>query len=353
MTGTNSAYTRELTEEHARAYAAGVAQAEAAQQAEYAANQLDKLAAARDQFNNIASQASAAKAVDVGYGPGVPPAPGYGSKDVIASDQARYAGATASAINNSERHIFARQGIFDDGRWVPNIFKVVNQDLWAGWGKSRGAEAVVTFPFVLAMSGAVFLPQAVNDIPNIPTLLATALTEIDYGNWGKALEAGGDALGAAGIAGELVEGVEALSSVESGFGGATGDTIDYSTADTHLGGKLYPRADLLKLEENLATRGIELRTGNAYLETGQAAGFDGVQRFMVLGDSPTEYQVAHEMAHLQHWEELGAEAYGDLSRLEKEQFVFDKLTSSELWETLTDEERMHAVDYIESLGGWR
>ncbi len=54
---------------------------------------------------------------------------------------------------------------------------------------------------------AVFFPQAVNDIPNGPTLLATALTEQDHGNWRKAVE---DELAASGMLGELAWGVGAL-----------------------------------------------------------------------------------------------------------------------------------------------
>jgi hypothetical protein len=93
--------------------------------------------------------------------------------------------------------------------------------------------------------------------------------------------------------------------------------------------------------------------GDEHIPEGKAAGFDGVNRLMVLGDNPTVYDVAHEMAHLEHWEQLGPDAYNAQTRLEKEQFVFDKLSNSALWEMLTDAERAHAVWYILDLGGIR
>ncbi|MFS8068302.1 MAG: hypothetical protein ACMG6S_18250, partial [Byssovorax sp.] len=196
FSGGSSGTPSELAAERARSHSERVTQADTAQQSEYTANQAAKDAARWALIDQNMSQSGAASANGTGSGPGVPAAPGYDPGDVAASEQPG---------------IFAHQGFSNDGRIVPNIFKVVNQDLWTGWGKSSGAEAVLTFPFVLAMSGAVFLPQAVNDIPNIPTLLATALTEWDHGNWGKAAEAAGDGLAAAGMLGEFVAGAEALS----------------------------------------------------------------------------------------------------------------------------------------------
>jgi hypothetical protein len=118
--------------------------------------------------------------------------------------------------------IFHNQGLFVDGRVLPNIFKVMNQDIWAAWGKESGSEAALTFLFVMAMNGALALPQFVNDIPNIPTLLATAMDEADQGNWGKGLAAFGDAAGAFGMLGELISGAAALSEVSEAVGAGSG-----------------------------------------------------------------------------------------------------------------------------------
>ncbi len=302
------------------------------------------------------SQSGAASANGAGSGPGIPAAPGYGPGDVLASGQhapgvpAAPGYGPGDVAASEQPGIFARQGFSHDGRVVPNIFKVVNQDLWTGWGKSSGAEAVLTFPFVLAMSGAVFLPQAVNDIPNIPTLLATALTEMDNGNWGKGLEAAGDGLAAAGMLGELAGGVGALRAGSN----AAAEAMDYAMGPGRLGGKLYPRSDLLNLEQDLARRGIELKIGSKFLPKEAAAGFNGVDRFMVFRENPTVLEVEHELAHLEHFEKIGAEVYNNsqlTTRLMKEQFAFDTLSNSQVWESLNDAERQLAKDYIESLGG--
>ena len=206
-----SLYANELAQEHARSYSESVAQADAAQQAEYTSNQAVRAAAVQARIDAVMAQAEAANARDVGYGPGVPAAPGYGPADVLASGQPAPEVPSASGTGSQQPGLFSRQGFLNDGRVVPNIFKVVNQDLWTAWEKSHGAEAAITFPFVLAMSGAVLLPQSVNDILNIPTLLATALNETDNGNWGKGLEAAGDTLSAVGMLGEFVAGASALS----------------------------------------------------------------------------------------------------------------------------------------------
>jgi Metallopeptidase toxin 4 len=139
------------------------------------------------------------------------------------------------------------------------------------------------------------------------------------------------------------------------FDGATAlrESADLSFKRGALGGELYPPSELMNLKRDLASRGIELRLGPAHLQEGQAAGFDGPHRFMVFGDNPTQYDVAHEMAHLQQWEQLGPEAYDNLTRVQKEQFVFDALSNSPQWELFTDAERAHAVWYIEWVGGIR
>jgi RHS repeat-associated protein len=95
------------------------------------------------------------------------------------------------------------QGLFIDGRVVPNFFKHANQELWATWSREQGANAAVSFLPVLAASGAIMLPQAINDIPNILTMVTHGLYEWDNGNFSGATEAFVDAAGAAGMAGEL------------------------------------------------------------------------------------------------------------------------------------------------------
>ena len=134
--------------------------------------------------------------------------PPYNAGDIVGWPPAPDEGAAGSNAPG----IFDGHGLFVDGRVVPNIWKVMNQDLWKTWGRSSGSEAAITFLFVMAMSGALSLPQFANDIPNIPTLLGTAMNEADEGEWLKAFQTVGDLVGALGFLGELAGGAEALGS---------------------------------------------------------------------------------------------------------------------------------------------
>ncbi|MFO0759487.1 MAG: zincin-like metallopeptidase toxin domain-containing protein [Byssovorax sp.] len=337
---TSTSYDPGLVEEQTRSYSDGAAQADAAQQGEYD----EKVASRWEQADQLLSRLDSANA-DAGpqaigsSGPGDVPGSSPGSGQGDPMDPA------APGAGGQRPGLFDQQGFFNDGRVVPNIFKVINQEIWRAADKSSGVEYAITYPFVMAMSGALFLPQAINDIPNIPSLLAAAMVETDHGNYGKALEAGGDAVSALGIAGEIAEGFGALGAV------GERDTIDYSTGSGALGGRLLSRDELVELEKNLSSRGVKLKVGSKNLPQGKAAAFDSKSQVMILGDNPTEYEVAHEMAHLQQWEELGYEAYSKLSVVAKEQYVYDTLTSSSLWENLTEEEKYHAGWVIEYYGG--
>jgi hypothetical protein len=161
---------------------------------------------------------------------------------------------------------------------VPNFFKHVNKELWGSWGKYSGADAVLTFPFVLAASGAIFLPQAINDIPNIPSLFARAYSEADQANWGRAFEAAGDALGALGILGELSAGAEALS-VESNVSNARGPggprTTRYNASDPSP--PAWPVKNLRYNDPRIVTQSAPTSCNAAATEmAAQAAGVDGV-----------------------------------------------------------------------------
>ncbi len=203
----SSSYANEMAAERARNLAGGFAQAEVAQQAEYVANQAAKDAAKWSRIDQDMSQVGAASASASGPAPAVPAAPGYGPADVLANEQPT-PGVSAADVQPG---YFSRQGVFKDGRWFPNVIKPINQAVWAAWGKSHGVEAALTLPFVLAMSGALALPQAFNDIPNIPTLILHGLVEADMGHPLDALEALGDGFFALGILGEAAQGVRALS----------------------------------------------------------------------------------------------------------------------------------------------
>ena len=70
--------------------------------------------------------------------------------------------------------------------------------------------------------------------------------------------------------------------------------------------------------------------------------------------NPTQYEVWHELSHFRQFQGIGPEAYGNLSRVQKEQFVFDLLNNlTKRWNGLNFEQQQHAIDYIQRIGGIR
>ena len=85
-----------------------------------------------------------------------------------------------------------------------------------------------------------------------------------------------------------------------------------------------------------------------------AAGFDGVKKEIVFRRNATEFEVWHELSHLRQYQRIGPEAYSNLTRIQKEQFVFDLLENSKKrWYGLSELERLDPIDYILRIGGIR
>ena len=153
-------------------------------------------------------------------------------------------------------------------------------------------------------------------------------------------------LAAAVVGGVIGEGAAAEGAAESGGGAA----VRYQgvSIGTRLG-----EAELGALGERLASKG--LRLGSALDAGGEFGGvFDHVAGEVRLRPGATVYDALHEMLHVQQWEELGPEAYGELENWEREQYVYDQLTQMDEWYTvLTEEERLHAGWYVEASGGMK
>lgn len=121
-----------------------------------------------------------------------------------------------------------------------------------------------------------------------------------------------------------------------------------------LGGKLYPPEKLEQLKGYLDRRSIALQVGDEFVPRDKAAGFDAKGGRLILRSDPTEYEVWHELSHFRQYQALGAEEYNGLSRVAKEQFVFDTLeNSTKRWTSLTFEQQQHAIWYIDFVGGIR
>jgi hypothetical protein len=121
-----------------------------------------------------------------------------------------------------------------------------------------------------------------------------------------------------------------------------------------LGGELYDAGKLAQLEGYLGRRGITLNVGDEFLPAGRAGGFNAGERTLSLRSNPTQYEVWHELSHFRQFQRLGPESYGNLSRVQKEQFVFDLLNNSpKRWNALSFKQQQHAIDYIQRVGGIR
>lgn len=118
-----------------------------------------------------------------------------------------------------------------------------------------------------------------------------------------------------------------------------------------LGGRVLTSEELTRVEAILESKGVALEPGSPRLAPRASAQFDPVpggplgQPAVLLGPNPTEYELLHELMHVEQWEQLGAQKFSELSRLEKEMFAYNRLRA-EFWDHLSAEERVHAQEYI-------
>jgi len=114
------------------------------------------------------------------------------------------------------------------------------------------------------------------------------------------------------------------------------------------------------LEKGLLRDGAALsRNADALLLAKQASGKITVYKdgsaTIFLRSKPTRYEVLHELQHLEHLREIGAQRYISLARtrlgnVELEQTVYNKLRRYH-WDSLNTKEQTHAQYYIRRLGG--
>lgn len=136
--------------------------------------------------------------------------------------------------------------------------------------------------------------------------------------------------------------------------------IDFIGDTGRLGGNLYGEKRLNQLSKYLDKRGIKLEINDEFLNSRNAnGGFDAVNGKLILKSDATEYEVWHELSHYIQYKKLGKESYLELPRTTDfnapEQYVFDMLENNKRrWaEQLTEEERIHASEYIYRAGGLR
>ena len=114
----------------------------------------------------------------------------------------------------------------------------------------------------------------------------------------------------------------------------------------YLDGQLYPVDKLRLLGNYLHLRGVDVNItkGNPGFQarnpiTGKPA--------LYFTENPTVLEIKHELSHWLDYKSLGIEKYSQLSRLEKEQMVLERLNLNRVWESLNDQEKAFSFGYIE------
>jgi hypothetical protein len=87
--------------------------------------------------------------------------------------------------------------------------------------------------------------------------------------------------------------------------------------------------------------GVLDKTGDA----AQFVRFKDDSAGILLRANATRYQLIHELKHYEHWL-ANKKLYGQLSRLQREKFVFKALRESHHWKSFTQAERLHALEHI-------
>lgn len=116
----------------------------------------------------------------------------------------------------------------------------------------------------------------------------------------------------------------------------------------YLKGKLYSQDEVRQMVGYLERRGV------AVIEAINNPGFrarniNTGRSEIHLPANPTALQVKHELSHWLDCKRLGVEKYSQLSILEKEQMVLDRLKNNRVWQQLNIEEKAFSEQYVENI----
>ena len=119
------------------------------------------------------------------------------------------------------------------------------------------------------------------------------------------------------------------------------------------GGEVIGEAIIKRLARHLNRNKVAIARDDWALEvldkSGDAAQFvrfkDG-SAGILLRPNATRYQLVHELKHYEQWL-ANQKEYAKLSKLEREEYVFNALQTSNHWRRFTKAEKKHAREYIE------
>lgn len=83
------------------------------------------------------------------------------------------------------------------------------------------------------------------------------------------------------------------------------------------------------------------------LKEGFEAAFDFGKGEIIIKKNPSVINLYHEGYHAEQWLDIGKEAYMKLSRLEREEYVFEQIMKNK--HLFDDASLDHSLDYIERL----
>jgi hypothetical protein len=187
------------------------------------------------------------------------------------------------------------------------------------------------------------------------------------GDAGRAVRQGPAAARGLGVVDTLDNGVQRGNHAEGNWfltKSHTGQVTDFHLTDSleetgWLGGRLVSEKRLTTLRKFLDRRKVDLLVGDEYLETGKTGAFRVPKTGrpqLILSSNPTYYLLWHELSHYIHYRRIGRDAYVNLPREPRnvaEIAVFTMLDRPHRWMQLSPDEQMHAVNYLESIGGTR
>ena len=153
------------------------------------------------------------------------------------------------------------------------------------------------------------------------------------------------------VTGKVDDAIDVAKSV-----GSVRKGTDFIEGTGRLGGDLYDKSKLAKMEKYMEKRGVEFKVGDEFVPWGKAGGFAQDGSKLVLLSNPTKYEVWHELAHYVQFKKIGRALYEGLERSPKlnapEEFVFNFLKNSfKRWNALTPDQQASAIRYIQKYRG--
>lgn len=70
---------------------------------------------------------------------------------------------------------------------------------------------------------------------------------------------------------------------------------------------------------------------------------------MYLPENPTVLDVKHELSHWLDYKQLGFEKYSQLSRVQREELVLERLQKNRIWQDLNQLEIEASIEYVADL----